>query len=448
MRPLYLALSGLAVVTAVLKAPTQPINDSALFEYFGRAMLHGERLYVDLHDNKLPGVYLINEFWNALFGSNYFLHTCAEGALAAATIFLFLLTLRGFGIEAWALGTFLFAAFFCLPYPQFNFTQHYAVFFIVLGLYLGTRRADVWAGIAIAVATTFWLPAILTCIPILTQRIDKRRRGLFAAGAFGLLLLGAAGALVLSSRSLAGLVAFHWSRYIGYSVRDNVLNFGFVVSHSAMIPSIVVLVTLLLIVVRRPLGEASRFALSWSACALAGSFIPPNFSEHYYLPAVPALAMAIASFGLKKTDFVRRPIVAAIAALALVVAVRQTVINAINVRDDAAYVTTLGNRIRDALGSGADVYTREYFPDIQLASDARNIGSLWLPGQPIPDVIVAGPRSLQEMVETRRPVRWIFGDASLIYDPACGNDTDSLIALYVIRAKASKFHCDDTRNPP
>jgi 4-amino-4-deoxy-L-arabinose transferase-like glycosyltransferase len=215
-----------------------------------------------------------------------------------------------------------------------------------------------------------------------------------------------------------------------------------------MIPSIIALLALLLIVARRPIGDASRFALIWSACAIGGSFIPPNFSEHYYLPSVPALAMAIASFGLKRADFARRPIFAAIAVVALIVASWQTVVNAINVRTDSAYIATLGGWIRDSLGSGTTVYTREYFPDIQLAADSRNVGALWRPGEPVPDVIVAGPRLLPEMVETRRSVRWTFGDRSLVYDPVCGDRSGPLIALYVIEGRAGEFQCDDTRNPP
>src|ERR1700732_1363717 len=132
---LYVAASALAVAGSILKAPFFPSDDPALFEYYGWAMLHGQRLYADLLDVKPPSIYVVNELWQWLFGENYALHTYAEAAVAAATIALFALLLRRWKIRACALGTFLFAVFFTLPLREFDFAEQYAVFFIVLGLY-------------------------------------------------------------------------------------------------------------------------------------------------------------------------------------------------------------------------------------------------------------------------------------------------------------------------
>jgi hypothetical protein len=437
----YLWASAVAVVVSVIKVPVQPINDAALFEYFGRAMLHGQRLYVDLYDNKPPSIYLVNLGLQATFGSNYFLHACAEGVLNLASIVLFALMLRRLGVEAWALGTFLFTVFFSLPYPQFDFTQHYAVFFIILGLYLHVRGADLWAGLALAVASTFWIPAALTCIPVLAQRLEKKRTLAFVAGFAGALLAGAAVSVALLGPKLANVFPQMWSGYVERSSSYTLRHLDFTLSHSALIPTVIGLLAFLLVVASKPLGETSRFALLWSACALAGSFIPPNFSEHYYLPSIAPLALAIASFGVTPAAFRRRPVLALVAAVALIFAARQTVVNADVVRADAAYVATLGTWIRDSFGSGAYVYTEEYFPDIQLASDARNIGARWHAGQPIPDVIVAGPRSLPKMVHVRQEVTWDFGGTKFTYRPVCAGRTGSLIAIYAISNSASAFHC-------
>jgi len=438
----YLSLSGLAVVISLLKAPIQPINDSAQFELFGRAMLHGQHLYTDLRDNKLPGIFLINLGYQALFGTNYFLHNCAGAAINLASFALFALMLRRLQVAAWAFGTFLFAVFFSIPYATFNFGQHYAVFFIVLGLYLGFRRADFWGGLALLVATTFWIPAVLMWIPIVAQRLERRRLLAFAAGFASPLALAAAVGLALNGPSVALFFPKIWTSYVENSVKYNIkYELGFNLTHSAMLPSLAVLLALLVMVIRKPIAETSRFGLIWSACALVGSLIPPNFSEHYYLPSIPALAMAIASFGIAKKDFIRRPDVAVVAAIALVIAGGQTVHNALIVREASAYVQVLGNWIRDSVGSDANVYPYNYFPDIQLAAEARNTGPVWKPGQPIPDVIVAGPRSLSKMVRTRQAVGMKFGSTRQIYVPACPRNTGGMIAIYTLPSRASGFDC-------
>jgi 4-amino-4-deoxy-L-arabinose transferase-like glycosyltransferase len=43
-------------------------RDEAAFAYIGRALWGGERLYTDLYDNKLPGLYLIYALFGRLFG--------------------------------------------------------------------------------------------------------------------------------------------------------------------------------------------------------------------------------------------------------------------------------------------------------------------------------------------------------------------------------------------
>src|ERR1700724_2343161 len=112
---IYLGLSALAVVFSVLKMPVFPVNDPALFEYFGREMLHGQRLYADLLDVKPPSIFIVNELWQRRFSDDYALQTSAEAAVTIAAIALPPLLLRRWKIEAWPHGTFLFALSFSLP---------------------------------------------------------------------------------------------------------------------------------------------------------------------------------------------------------------------------------------------------------------------------------------------------------------------------------------------
>ncbi len=43
-------------------------RDEGVFAYIGRALMGGERLYTDLYDNKLPGLYLIYGLFSSIFG--------------------------------------------------------------------------------------------------------------------------------------------------------------------------------------------------------------------------------------------------------------------------------------------------------------------------------------------------------------------------------------------
>jgi hypothetical protein len=209
-----------------------------------------------------------------------------------------------------------------------------------------------------------------------------------------------------------------------------------------MLPSIAALLGLLGLVLRKPVGETSRFALTWSACALGGSFIPPSFSEHYYLPSIPALAMAVASFSVTAKDFARRPIVAVLTAALFALDARQTVLETDGAREDAVYAQRVGTWIRASIGSGAAIFTSEYFPEIQLASDSRTIGPAWRSGEPIPDVLVAGPFTLPDVFRAPEPLRFTFDAAAASYVRVCGNYTGLFVRIYARTTRAAAFHCD------
>jgi hypothetical protein len=197
---------------------------------------------------------------------------------------------------------------------------------------------------------------------------------------------------------------------------------------------------LLAVVVRRPIPPAARFAFVWLACAFVAGFIPPSFAEYYFLPTIPPLAMAIAAFEPRLRDIVRHPLTS-LAALALFgITLRQTVYNTTAVRVNSAYVQHLGEWIRASYGSGAEVFTASYFPEIQLAADSRNIGRLWSRGEPAPNVIIADPRGLPQLLRLPRPIKWKFGDADFVYVPVCPNLTGPIL-IYALRSNADAFNC-------
>jgi len=445
---MWLGLSALAVVVSVLKAPSFPINDPALFEYFGRQMLHGQRLYADLLDVKPPSIFVVNALWQRLFGDDYALHTYAEATVNAGAIVLFALMLRRWKIEAWALGTFLFAAFFSLPFPQFDYTQHYAVFFIVLGLYLSACSRNVWAGAALALATTFWFPAALTALPILLQPIARRERLLLVSGFAGMLALYLVVLLVFFGPRLFSDFERLWGMRVGRYGFD-LIDLRRTINLSALAPAIGVLLLLLLMVVRRPLAPASRFALIWSACALAGTAIPPDFFEHYFLPSVPALVMAIASFGPTFRDVMRRPIIAAAALLLLYNDAQRIVANTDKFERQAETIVVLGEWIRSSIGGGATIYTYEYLPELDLVASAVMPGRsslLDFTGERFnwphfPQVIVFGPHTpLPHIVEARKPIVARGRKRTVKYVPVC-TDSTAIFLVYSIPSLAASFHC-------
>ncbi len=449
----YLVLSGVVVTISTVKALPFPIIDASLFEYFGRAMLHGQRLCIDLVDNKPPSIYLVNMLWQALFGPNYALHKTAEGAINLGSVVLFALALRKAGVGAWALGTFLFSFFFLIPYPQFDLTQHYAVFFIVLGIYLQFAGRTLWSGVALGAASTFWVPSALTLIAILLRPSSKRERLAFVAGFAGLLALA-----VIVESLLFGPCLWRMLKWSGYVARTPIAGasvFTANLLHAAVLPGIVTLLALLAVVVRRPLSERSRFALTWSGCMLLGGLIPPTLLEHYFLPSTPALAMAIASFGIEWRLFVGPPLAVAlrasaalVALVALALTLWQTVAEGSAYQRNARFYQGLGDWIRASTGPGAAVYTPDFSLEIQLAADATNLGLSSHPEDRQPDVVVAGPMSLLSMVNSPQPTNINFGFASSLYVPVCADKTGPYLIVFIASRKASKFRCENLKVSP
>ena len=435
----YLGLSALAVVASAFKAPRFPNDDPALFEYFGWAMLHGRRLYTDLLDVKLPGIYLINAFWQLLFGGNYALHTAAEAAVTAATIVLFALLLRRRQIPAWALGTFLFAVFFSLPFREFDYAEHYAVFFIIIGLYLSARGWNLWAGGALALAATFWIPSVLTCIPILLQPLARRERIALLGGLLAMLACYLLAMLATFGPQVITDLARTWTERVGAipKIRTSILEAPLGAAIGAQL-------LILLLVVRRPASAASRFALIWAGCALLGT--APSFFENYFLPLTPALAMAIASFGLSRENLVRRPIVALAVFVLIAVATQKAL--ALKTALDAlgSNYVTVGAWIRSSVGSGATIYTEDYLPEVYLAAraDMPDRSSLLIFSEDrltwsrTPRLLVFGPKDIPPYVRQPKP---LFAQRhGLWFDPICRGRT-GVLALYALRDNAGAFEC-------
>jgi len=88
-------VAALVLAGAFLLREPYPSEDSAFFEYVGRALSEGRHLYSDLWDNKLPSVFLVNQLWWKLFGAHYRAHLLAEAIVCVLTVLLELTRSRG-----------------------------------------------------------------------------------------------------------------------------------------------------------------------------------------------------------------------------------------------------------------------------------------------------------------------------------------------------------------
>lgn len=371
-------LSVLTTIVSIVKLPAIPVNDPAFYEWGGWAMTHGERLYTDFTDQKLPSIFLVNALWQWLFPTNYQIHAWLEGTINLIAFSIFALLMRKNSIAGWAPATLLFALVYSLPFPQFNYPEHYAVLFIILAFCLVFCKRNLLGGASLAIAATFWPPAALMLVPPLTLRIPSDKKIAFMGGFVGLcvaslivpmLFFGPAWFVKPISNAMGGLSGLDF-------VQLHITFF-----EAALGPAILALLLLLWLVAHEVETEAQAFGLWWSLVALMGTAIPPKFSEHYFLPSVPALVMAIGSFGCSRPVWRARPLVAFLLAITVFVTMRNTITVTSAALSYGRSVQELGNWMVSTLGPGHILWTNEYVPELFLATLSIQAGPLTIHGQ-------------------------------------------------------------------
>lgn len=461
----------LVAVGAVLRAPSYPINDPAIFEYYGREIIRGHHLYGDITDVKLPSIYIVNALWQLLFGAHYLVHTVVEVLIDLVTIALFALLLRAYEVRSWQWGTALFAIAFSLIFPQFDYPQHYAVLLILIAYYVGLSGFYVEAAIALALAVTFWTSAVLLGIPLIAAGMTREQlRSFVLAGA------GTGVAYYLAFVPAFGLdwilkpLAMWPANFANNGVMYNLLQLRVTVLGSALGPAIGALLCLLFATLRRPEDRAQRFALWWSACALAGTALPPRFTEHFFLPSVPALSMAVAAYGLPSRGALRRPLALLLAAGCAFFAIRSDIVISRSNQLYAVYIQNAGRWITDNVGRGRVIWSEEYIPELDLAADAilpdpyalvtnyqdlaqgilrergheipvRIVRAIW---DRWPDLLVFGPISRPD--DSVQSLLLVTPDARLraTYALVCGRNLFlSHMAFYAPPELARRFTCPD-----
>lgn len=443
-------LIALAGIPALL-IPPYPVNDAALFEYYGRAIIHGARLYRDLLDVKPPSIYFVNALMQWAFGSNYFLHTLAEAILNGASIVLFVLLARTLRTPAPWSGTVLFAAPFCFSIP-YNTVQHDATFFILLGFLLAARGAPLAAGCACALASTFWLQSvlILPALLVVTGGHARRVQALLSYG--GTLAAYAMGLRPLLGADWLQRMTAVWGPNLALHPSNPFAIIPLIVASSLTGASIIALLLLVAATWRGPLESARAFALVWSACALVAAFVPLRVYPIYLVPLIPALAMTIATFGVSPVQLRQRAVLAVAATAAMLVAVRNGVAGTETAWTYARLTHEAGMWIANNAGNRRVLYTDGYYPELYLASGAVPVS---------PDGIVANDLRLSAsgytlVGMTRRPDLVVLGDPrinSLTIDyvyysrvcPRQGLGKD--IVLLAVPEVGSRFSCTEIVNP-
>ncbi len=282
-----------------------------MFSYFGREIVHGHVLYVDVWDNKLPGIYCVNALWQMLFGERYLLHAIAETCVAILSGVLLTLVLRSFGLHDWLPAPVVLLLLLCLVLPL-NATEAYALPLLLASILAVRRALPALSGVLVGIASIFWLPSVLMVVP-LSLLVPRKFWLALGLGALAP-LLAVFGTLVwtLHPSGLATLLR-SWADYVttppivAIHHRLPILNriaaltgalnnfwFGSIAAGAAS------LIVILLGTMRRPATQAQRFGLCWTAAMLAATFAGTRFYSHYFIPSLAAMLFTIATFGVKK----------------------------------------------------------------------------------------------------------------------------------------------------
>jgi hypothetical protein len=373
----FLGLTFVVLIAALVKPSYYPRSDSALFEYFGKAMLHGQKLYIDEWDTKLPSIYLINELWQKVFGENYRLHSMAETIVSAFTaVPLFALILRKVGVQKWALATLCFAVTYALVPGTMNTTENYATPLILGSILAICSGSNALAGLCAALAVTFWIPSCLVLVPIMAYVAGYQKQRT--------VLLAFAAALVAYAIALTGLMAVNLPELVGgwvkYVFRDNsisgstssgnltgVLHFlysGIVFSGAG------IWLSALAVVIRRPRGRLDWFAILWVGSALLGAVASGRFYADYFIPLIAPLILLVFVFASSERIASVRWVFVAVALLFCWRTAMASMRDTRGGTHEASATAAVARTINSAVGYGAVIAVEAYAPAIYLAADA------------------------------------------------------------------------------
>lgn len=375
-------LVAVAVVGGLFLQGTYPIADNAMFSYVGRAIAHGHVLYVDVWDNKLPGVYYVNALWQMLFGEQYLLHAIAEICVALLSGTLLALALRDFALHAWLPAPVVLLLLLCLVSPL-NTTEAYALPLLLAAILAARRAHPAISGVLVGTASIFWLPSVLMGVP-LSLLVPRTFWMALALGVLGpLVALLAAFVWMLHPIGLVTLLR-SWSEYVttppvfALHHRFAILNrvaapmgalnnlwFGSIAAGAAS------LLAILLGTIRRPATQAQRFGLYWTAAMLAGTFAGTRFYSHYFIPSLAAMLFTITTFGMNKGRSIALALALGFATYFTILTFREVREIWVSTEARSALVARVAARMQPFVNGRFTLQVDSYRPDLYLALNPK-----------------------------------------------------------------------------
>lgn len=344
--PAVVLLTAPVVLISQLAAHARiDVVDDQLFGYFGWRVAHGATLYVDIWDNKPPGIYWTNALGFLISGDSYagVVALCVLAVCVSLVCFFFIcasIYFRGAAAAATVLGTFY------LTHGYFtggtNRTETFLMAFELLGVLLyfrGFARDRWWlwllAGASFGAAFSYkqvglaaWGACGLHTILLVVLRDLSWQRGLarcvlLTAGVLSVVAV-AVGALVAQGAgdgAWFAIVSFNQAYFEqGNSSWSDLWYNRYMLSQHTGIALLLPMLMLVAAVVHatfwwlrpkfrpadvvaqieafQPLVPRALFLfLAWFAAAFYGAALSPHYFRHYLLPALPPL-MLIAGYTL------------------------------------------------------------------------------------------------------------------------------------------------------
>jgi hypothetical protein len=435
----WLALAGVLAVVAMRWMTAFPVWDAALWEYAGNTIAHGGALYRDVWDNKLPGIYYLNALFELLLPGRYLVHEAIAVAINLMSIACFAALLRAERVRGWAPAAAAFAAVLCLPAPQLDMPEYVALALILSAYLLWRGGRPATAGIALALATSFWLQSALAVVPLLLR----------AQPAFGRrnLLLGFAGAAVALAAAFVaafgpgrlGELASAWSAYVAHGggegtplgqIPHNVLT-----GLDASVAGPLLLVAAAF--AARPRSELERFVAVWAACMLVAVLPLVQYFDHYFIPLKAPLVAAIWTFAPRVRLSLPRAVVALAALVLFAKSAHFVAVRKATYANEADVSRRAGAAIATHLGANAVLRFEGYEPGVALAAGAALSDRFTLAAAPNQRWLAA------RAAESSRPANVIVtigqpaADAAG-YDRVCAR-TAAPFRLYAAHADAQRF---------
>lgn len=318
--------------------------DSYLFAHYADRLLHGQRLYVDLWDNKPPGIFWANALGLLLGGGHYggIIALCAASSAASLGL-IFVIGRRWFSPVAAALGTTLAALY--LLHQMYrggtNRPETFVVLFDLAAVYfyqtaLRRPRAALWCicGTMAACSLVFKQTGFAAGVAIVLHRLytgwrTKQYTARLREARFIILGSVAALGIALVVLSLTGDLGWAWDAVILFVVRYQASHVGsrpagyfFGLSdhlHVLALPLILALSGIVYLLAGRihtlrfggietsriETNEFAGFLLLWLTSAVLLAFGGPGRSYHY-LPTAFAPLLMLATFSIDRIIAQRR----------------------------------------------------------------------------------------------------------------------------------------------